>query len=611
MAAGSRWTLGRDRQHHGGVTRTLEASAYDRIERLIAAEAPVIIDGGMATELQRSGLAAPADVAVDLWGAWSLARTPGAVLDVHRSYVAAGVDVLSTDTWALLDAQGLESRLPAGREGTSHWLELGRQGLALARQSIAEAGRTGEVAVAFSLNGDIASQEQLESLKLLARVLERDRPDLILLETMSLIRDGVTMPAVETALATGLPVWLSFRRCRRGACGIYGQHWGGPEGDSFGRAARRFEELGVGALLVNCLPTDHVPGMLPWLRDFTDLPLGVYPNLGHRSATGWRFDDSVSPEAFAELALAWRGEGAQIVGGCCGTSPQHIAAARTRVAGTHPGRPRSGIEGAAIGTQDVPTGPEPTTAPAAASWTDEGGRSLYPLRFPDLVPERGVFQPTMGSLLVWSYLFSSGLGRDKSCIDVGCGSGVQAIQLALNGATSVYAVDVEPRAIASTMANAYRNGVAERVTAETLDLYHLVPDRRFDVLVASLYQMPVDPFTSSDDTRPRDYWGRNMVDHLLRLLPRLLEVGGRAYVMQLSILSRARTDEILAELGLVARVVDYSFLPFNEVLEQNRAQVERVEQLSDAFHITIGTQDLAVAYLLEVRRRDEVLPEPA
>ncbi len=112
-----------------------------------------------------------------------------------------------------------------------------------------------------------------------------------------------------------------------------------PEGDMFGRAARRFEELGVGAILINCLPTDHVPGMLPWLRDFTDLPLGVYPNSGHRSAGSWRFDDAVSPGAFGELAAAWRAEGAQIVGGCCGTSPQHSsAAARTRLAGTRAGR---------------------------------------------------------------------------------------------------------------------------------------------------------------------------------------------------------------------------------------------------------------------------------
>src|SRR4029079_171440 len=80
------------------------------------------------------------------------------------------------------------------------------------------------------------------------------------------------LDAVSGLLDTGIPVWMSFRRCRHGLCGVYGQHWGGPEGDAFGRAARRFEEMGIGALLINCIPPDHVDGMVSFLRDFTDLP---------------------------------------------------------------------------------------------------------------------------------------------------------------------------------------------------------------------------------------------------------------------------------------------------------------------------------------------------
>ena len=118
-----------------------------------------------------------------------------------------------------------------------------------------------------------------------------DPPDLLLLETLTLIREPQTFEMVELLLETGLPVWLSYRRCRHGVCGVYGQHWGPPEGDLFGRAARRFEEMGVEALLINCLPVDHVPGIVSWLRDFTELPLGVYPNLGHLAGKRWRFDD--------------------------------------------------------------------------------------------------------------------------------------------------------------------------------------------------------------------------------------------------------------------------------------------------------------------------------
>ena len=81
--------------------------------------------------------------------------------------------------------------------------------------------------------------------------------------TLSLVRPS-TYQTIEALLETGLPLWLSFRRCRHGVCGVYGEHWGGPEGDAFGRAARRFEELGAAALLINCIPPDRATGML-WL----------------------------------------------------------------------------------------------------------------------------------------------------------------------------------------------------------------------------------------------------------------------------------------------------------------------------------------------------------
>jgi SAM-dependent methyltransferase len=388
-------------------------------------------------------------------------------------------------------------------------------------------------------------------------------------------------------------VWLSFRRCRHGVCGVYGQHWGGPEGDLFGRAAREFESLGVSALLINCLPPDHVEGMLPWLRDFTDLPLGVYPNLGYFSGSGWRFDERVGPAEFAELALRWRSEGAQIVGGCCGTSPAHIAAARSKLLGTKPGRPSS-----APPSEPLPAASTPARVPGP--WVDESGRALYPLPFPELTFDPDVFVPTVGSLLVWKYLLQRQIGSGKRCLDVGCGSGLLATQLALNGAAHVHAIDIQREAVANTLANAFRNGVADRVTGAEVDLYMFEPPERYDVVVASLYQMPVDPFEQFTGHRPLDYWGRNLVDHLLGLLPRLLEKDGRAYVMQLSILSQLQTAELLERSELTARVVDLGFFPFTEAFEPNTDQIRNVERLSDAFHLALGTENVMAAYVLEI-----------
>jgi S-methylmethionine-dependent homocysteine/selenocysteine methylase/SAM-dependent methyltransferase len=569
--------------------------AYERVEGLIADDEAVILDGGNATELGRERAGQLRDADRGLWGTGALYDAPYSVLDVHRRYVEVGCDVISTNTWAILAAAELEAAGLVGRGAAMHWMDVARLGVRLARQAVEEAGRTDTCAVAFSVNGDIDSPRRRATLELLLRALAEEPPDLVLMETMSLVREGLTMPSVELVVDTGLPVWLSFRRCRHGVCGVYGQHWGGPEGDVFGRAARAFEETGVRALLINCLPPDHVPGMLPWLSDFVDLPLGVYPNLGYYSDAGWRFDPRIGPEEYAELALAWRAEGAQIVGGCCGTSPQHVAAAKRALAGTTPGRPRSRPPAT------EPAAPEPPAPPKP--WLDEEGRSLYPLPFPEIVCEPGVFVPTVGSLLLWKHLARTRLGAGKRCLDVGCGTGLVAVQLALDGAERVHAIDIQRRAVANTLANAFRNGVADRVTGAEVDLYTYEPEGRYEIVVASLYQMPVDPFEEATGHRPVDFWGRNLLDHLLALLPRVLEEDGRAFVMQLSILSQLRTAEILEEHDLAARVVDFGFFPMSGVFRENQAQIARVEQLSDAWHLELGEEDVMVAYLLEVERQ--------
>ncbi len=574
--------------------------AYRHLQGLLAAERCVILDGAMATELQRRR-PAPDSVGLDreLWGTWALYRAPHAVLDVHSSYVGSGCDVISTNTWSILSAPDAEERLSGTTPDRAHWMDIARLGISLPRRAIAEAEKQGTCAVAFAISGEIDSPARRESIELLSRVFEEEPPDLILLETLTLIREPATFQTVELLLETGIPVWLSFRRCRHGVCGVYGQHWGPPEGDLFGRSARRLESMGVDALLINCLPIDHVPGMIGWLRDFTGLPLGVYPNLGHMMGPTWRFDEQVGPPEYAQLALSWRAEGAQIIGGCCGTTPAHIAAAASAVAPTKPGHKRPSLPV----IREQPSEPEPEPSP----WLDDRQRVLYPLAFPDLTVDPGVFAPTQGSFLCWRYLFSQNIGNGKSCLDVGCGSGILAVQLALNGARHVHAIDVDRNAVANTLANAFRNGVANRLSGEEADLYEWEPEQRYDICVASLYQMPVDPFEEPTGHRPLDYWGRNLLDHFIKILPRVLADDGKAYFMQLSIISQRDTSMQLHKLGLQARAVDFSFFPFSDQFEANRQQIERVMQRSDAFDLRVAGKDVMVAYLLEVTRAPAAL----
>src|SRR5262249_31385879 len=131
----------------------------------------------------------------------------------------------------------------------------------------------------------------------------------------------------------------------------------------------------------------------------------------------WRFDDQIGPAEYAELARAWRDEGAQLIGGCCGVTPEHVAALVESLADTKPGRRRPALDERLTGAGTAE--PEP-----AAPWLDEQDRVVFPLPFPQLVLDPGVFVPTQGSYLAWKHLFRTGIGRGRRCLDVGCGCGI-------------------------------------------------------------------------------------------------------------------------------------------------------------------------------------------
>ena len=138
---------------------------------------------------------------------------------------------------------------------------------------------------------------------------------------------------------------------------------------------------------------------------------------------------------------------------------------------------------------------------------------------------------------------------------------------------------------------------------EVVDLYAFETGKQYDVVVASLYQMPIDPVGDLSGHRPVDYWGRNLFDHLIGLLPRMLEDDGVAYLMQISLLSQVQTAQLLREAGLESRVIDFNLYNFSPLFLENIEQIRRVEKSSDAYHFTWQDQHVMVMYLLEVRRR--------
>jgi S-methylmethionine-dependent homocysteine/selenocysteine methylase/SAM-dependent methyltransferase len=570
------------------------AEGYGNIAKLLAAGSYVLLDGPVAPGPRPTGYAS----------------VPVADLDelvaAHRSHVDCGCDVIRTST---TDLSPTGDR--AYRDGAPvSWADLACERIQAAR--IAASGSP--TAVAYTLGRQVDGPDSANLVHALDRLFSKTAPDLILVETLSVIRPSL-FTAVSQLRSLGLPLWLSFRHCRDGLCGPSGHHWPGDEPDRLGSAARRLEQMRVDALLVNCIPPDHVAGTVGYLRYFTDLPLGVYANI-ERGFEPAALSDGTAPVSYDDLAMQWRAEGAQILGGCCGVGPEHLEAARRKLAERVPAQaaaPDAGPAVAVLASSDqgsqrhVRTG-QPEAGPP---WQVAEGRPLFPLPFPALACEQGAAAPGVGDLLLWEYLYRERIGDARRCLDVGSGSGLLAVQLALNGASHVHSIDNSPAAVDCTRRSAFRNDVSSAVTAETADITAWQPREHYQVIVASLEQPATDPSQQDPVARDFDPWGRLLIDAFLTKLPALLARDGVAYITQSSLISQRQTAEMLAAADLVGRVVDWRLWPASTPPEALPHR-ELIEQRSDAFCLDVATQggreELIVVYVLQIRRAGTVAP---
>jgi release factor glutamine methyltransferase len=235
------------------------------------------------------------------------------------------------------------------------------------------------------------------------------------------------------------------------------------------------------------------------------------------------------------------------------------------------------------------------------AWTDQRGRTLHPIRFPRLTTQPGVTETIPGSYLMWRRLFQDGDGAHQRCLDIGCGVGLQTVQLALNGANHVHAIDIDERAVSNALENAFRNGVADRVTGAIADIYPWLPSERYELVVANLPQIPSDPLAELSSHRPTDYWGRGLIDQVIRKLPDMLASEGYALITLTSLLSRERTIKLLDELDLVANVVAWELQDLPESYTTQKVHLRNVVELSDAYVAHVGETPTLVTYLLEIR----------
>ena len=267
---------------------------------------PVVADGGMGVVLSAAvpGLRCPEEANV---------RAPDAVVAVHVSFINAGAELIETNTFG------------ANRHKLAqHFLEddferINSAGVKLAREAREITGREVFIAGSIGPTGELASEEAFAEQ---ARILEGRGADVIMLETFfNLAELELAIDAVRSVTKLPLVALMSFDSDAVTLAGV-----------SARAAGERLRELDLAAFGAN-----HGRGPAAALNALADMAgsgavLAALPNVGLATFTGARVAfPHATPEYFAEFAARARSLGAQLIGGCCGTTPAQIAAIRAAV----------------------------------------------------------------------------------------------------------------------------------------------------------------------------------------------------------------------------------------------------------------------------------------
>lgn len=285
---------------------------------------PVLLDGGMGRELRMRGV----PILDTIWSANALLVAKDVVLQIHRDYIAAGADIITTNTYGViredLKKEGIEDR----------FAELNRLAGKLAIQASREAAEP--VAVAASLpplRGSyrpdlVGTFDELVPLYREQAELLEPYCDLFLCETMS--SGDEALAAATAASAFGKPVWVSWtlHEDRSGHL---------RSGETVAAAAAKIAHLPVTGFLANCCAPEAITAAMPELAAVTRGTAGGYANSFRPVPANWTLDgkkesdgllplrDDLDPEHYAIHGRAWLDNGAGVIGGCCGTRPAHIA----------------------------------------------------------------------------------------------------------------------------------------------------------------------------------------------------------------------------------------------------------------------------------------------
>jgi 5-methyltetrahydrofolate--homocysteine methyltransferase len=271
----------------------------------------LVLDGATGTNLQRRGL--PVGTPSDIW----VMDNPEAVKQLHCDFLAAGSDILLTNTFGSsrlhLAHAGLADRFEQTNQAAVDLLRQVVQGM-----DVLVAGSLGPLGEMLAPYGTLSEVDAEAAYAEQARVLSEAGIDLLVVETQFDLNEAkAALRGVRSVTDLPLVCSFSYDRGTRSMMGVKPSQVG-----------KELSAAGVSALGINCGRSleDNFKA-LQELSQSTDLPIWFKPNAGlPRTDDEGRLQYDVTPDIMAEQVAAWVSAGARLIGGCCGTSPEHLKA---------------------------------------------------------------------------------------------------------------------------------------------------------------------------------------------------------------------------------------------------------------------------------------------
>jgi methionine synthase / methylenetetrahydrofolate reductase(NADPH) len=306
-----------DKRAEYTVTFAVRSAFFDRL----TAGTPILFDGGMGTQLYAQGV--PYERCFDELNLLQ----PDLVQAVHRAYIAAGAEVIETNTFAAnrvrLAAYGLERRV---RDINFRAVKIAREAREVSGEPVFLAGSVSSIGQPIAPVGTISSQEARAIFVEQIEALLEAGVDLLVLETFSSpieLREAVL---AARSVSADLPIIAEVSVDEDGNT---------LAGSSPAEVVAVLDALKVDVLGVNCGvgPQAALDAILQ-MRPLTSTPLSAMPNAGFPTTQGGRQIYVSTPEYFAEYARRFAEAGVSVIGGCCGTTPAHITAMRAGLSRT-------------------------------------------------------------------------------------------------------------------------------------------------------------------------------------------------------------------------------------------------------------------------------------